>query len=56
MNATATRPTLAGEITPERFANLTRHLRVNGKPLESMLFRLQAERRGEARPVESATP
>jgi hypothetical protein len=47
-------PSLAGEITPERFAKLTAHLRVNGKPVENILYRLQAERRGDVIAAESA--
>jgi hypothetical protein len=35
--------TITGEITKERFARLTRHLKVGGKPLESMLLKLQEE-------------
>ena len=30
--------------TPERFERLTQHLRVSGKPLESKIFALQADR------------
>jgi len=36
--------TVFGEITKERFAALTRHLKVNGQPLESMLLKLQEEK------------
>ena len=30
--------------TPEKFERLTQHLRVSGKPLESKVFALQADR------------
>lgn len=34
----------AQKDSPERFARLTSHLRVNGQPLESKLFLIQAEK------------
>ena len=40
------------EDTPERFALRTRHLRVNGKPVESKLFLIRDEQaRDELREV-----
>lgn len=40
----ARKPQLVAEDTPERFERLTQHLRINGSPLVSKLFELQAER------------
>jgi hypothetical protein len=42
---TGRQPSIRGEITPERFAKLTAHLRVNGKPVEDILARLLDEKR-----------
>ena len=36
--------------TPERFRRLTREIKVYGKPLESVLFRLEAEKAAAAKP------
>jgi hypothetical protein len=36
--------------TPERFRRLTREIKVYGKPLESVLFRLEAERTAAGKP------
>jgi hypothetical protein len=38
------------EDTPDRFRRLTREIKVYGKPLESMLFRLEAEKAAAAKP------
>lgn len=38
------------EDTPERFRRLTRQIKVYGKPLKSVLFRLQAEKAAAAKP------
>ena len=49
MNTTA-RQTVTGEISPARFARLTSHLKINGKPIESILHRWQDEKRAEPPP------
>jgi hypothetical protein len=49
MTKQAAHPRIPGDVSPERFARLTAHLRVNGKPVENILHRLQEERRGDAR-------
>jgi hypothetical protein len=46
MTASLPRRQIDGPITPERFARLTKHLRVNGKPVESVLHRLENVGRG----------
>lgn len=51
MIPTQVKPKCADD-TPERFALRTRHLRVNGNPVESTLFRLQSER--DSDPLRSA--
>jgi hypothetical protein len=38
------------EDTPERFRRMTREIKVYGKPLESVLFRLQAEKAAAGKP------
>jgi hypothetical protein len=38
------------EDTPERFRRLTREIKVYGKPLESVLFRLEAEKAAAGKP------
>lgn len=37
---------VAEPITPERFVALTKHLRINGKPIESVKHRLEGVGRG----------
>jgi len=44
---TVRKPRISGTVTPERFAKLTQHLRVNGKPVENVLEMLQSEKRSE---------
>jgi hypothetical protein len=42
---------ITGEMTAERFAKLTAHLKFRGKPLESVLLRLDDERRNPPPPA-----